>query len=47
MSTSTLVIAALIIMAITPIGLYIYARLTAIEGYQKDGKFYYGKQVKK
>lgn len=47
MNTSTLVIAALIIMAITPIGLYIYARFTAVEGYEDADGFHYGKQVKK
>ena len=47
MNTSTLVIAALISMAMTPIGLYIYARFTAVEGYEDADGFHYGKQVKK
>ena len=39
-------IATLIFIALLPIGLYVYARLTAVEGWEDADGFHRGKQEK-
>lgn len=38
---------AIVFLVILAIGVYLYARLTAVEGWEDADGFHYGKQVKK